>query len=116
MKRSVLAGLSALALLAAGQAYGQGAGVSVGPGGVSAGISLAPEQRTTIKQYVVKQKVAPVTVKERLAVGTKVPAEVELQSVPADWGPTVTKYRYVYSDNHVYLVEPSNRTVVQVID
>jgi len=39
-----------------------------------------------------------------------------LAAVPADWGPTVTKYRYVYSGDHVMLVDPGTRTVVQEID
>ena len=36
--------------------------------------------------------------------------------VPTGWGPTLTKYNYVYHDNHVVLVEPSSRKVVQIID
>ena len=39
-----------------------------------------------------------------------------LSPVPADWGPSVSKYQYIYSDNHVYFVEPSSRKVVTVID
>jgi hypothetical protein len=34
----------------------------------------------------------------------------------ADWGPSASKHQYVYSDNHVYFVEPSSRKVVTVID
>jgi Protein of unknown function (DUF1236) len=80
------------------------------------GVEIAPEQRTKIKQYVTTQKVAPVTVKERVSVGATLPADVRLSPVPADWGPSVTKYQYFYSDNNVYLVEPSSRKVVTVID
>jgi hypothetical protein len=79
-------------------------------------IEIAPEQRTRIKEYVVKEKVKPVTVKERVSVGATLPADVELVAVPETWGPSVSKYRYVYSDNHVVLVEPSSRRVVQIID
>ena len=82
----------------------------------SATVQIDPAQRTKIKEYVVKEKVAPVRVKERISVGAKLPADVELRSVPTDWGPAVSKYRYVYSDNHVYFVDPANRTVVQEID
>jgi hypothetical protein len=82
----------------------------------SATVTIAPEQRTTIKEYVVKEKVRPVTVRERISVGATLPAEVELQSVPSAWGPTFTKYRYVYSNDNVYLVEPDSRRVVTVID
>jgi hypothetical protein len=79
-------------------------------------IEIAPEQRTRIKEYVVKEKVRPVTVKERVSVGATIPADVELVAVPENWGPSVSRYRYVYSDNHVVLVEPSSRRIVQIID
>jgi hypothetical protein len=118
MKQVVLAGVAAIALFASGQAFAQGVGVGVGVGttGVGAGITFAPEQRTHIKDYIVKEKVAPVTVKEKITVGRKLPADVELRTVPSDWGPSVSKYRYVYSDNHVYFVEPSTREVVTVVE
>jgi hypothetical protein len=44
------------------------------------------------------------------------PADVTLHAVPSTWGPSVTKYRYVYTDDHVYLVEPSSRKVVTVVE
>jgi hypothetical protein len=105
MKRYLLAGATAMAVIFAGQALAQ-----------SVAVEIAPEQRTRIKEYVVKEKVRPVTVKERISVGATLPAEVELQAVPSAWGPTFSKYRYVYSDNHVYFVEPSSRKVVTVVD
>ena len=37
----------------------------------------------------------PVTTKEKIVVGDRMPADVELEAVPADWGPSLTKYRYV---------------------
>jgi hypothetical protein len=105
MKRVLLAGVTALAVTASGQLLAQ-----------SATVQIEPAQRTKIKEYVVKEKVRPVTVKERISVGARLPADVELRSVPADWGPTVTKYRYVYSNDRVYFVDPSSRTVIQEID
>jgi uncharacterized protein DUF1236 len=104
MKRVLVAGAVALSAVLAGQALAQ------------AIVEIEPAQRTRIKEYVVKEKVAPVRVKERVSVGVTLPADVELRSVPADWGPGVSKYRYVYSDNHIYFVEPSTRRVVQEID
>lgn len=83
---------------------------------VGVGVTVAPEERTRIKEYVVKEKVAPVTIKERVSVGAKLPADIELRTVPSTWGASYSKYRYVYSDSHVYLVEPSSREVVTVID
>jgi len=116
MKRTLVAAaaVAVLALGTSGPSFAQGVGVQVGP--VGAGISFAPEQRTRIKEYVVKERVAPITVRERIRVGARLPADVELRSVPADWGPSVSRYRYVYSDDHVYFVEPSTREVVQVIE
>ncbi len=105
MKHALIAGIAASALWFSGQAIAQ-----------SVSVEINPEQRTKIKQYVVQQKVKSVTVKDRIAIGATLPATVEMKSVPADWGPSVSKYRYVYSDNHVYFVEPSSRRVVHVID
>jgi len=82
----------------------------------SAVVEIAPQQRTQIKQYIVKEKVKPVTVRERISVGATLPTEVELHTVPSSWGPSVTKYRYIYSDDHVYLVEPSSRKVITVVE
>jgi hypothetical protein len=107
MKRTIFAGVTAIALFASSQAIAQA---------VSTTIELAPEQRTKIKEYVVKERVKPVTVKERISVGTTLPASVTLSAVPPTWGPSVSKYRYVYHDNNVYFVEPSSRRVVHVID
>jgi hypothetical protein len=114
MKRVLIAAAAVFALATASPGFAQGVGVQVGP--LSAGISFAPEQRTRIKEYVVRERVAPVKVRERITVGARLPADVELRAVPSDWGPSVTKYRYVYSDNRVYFVEPSSREIVHVID
>jgi len=116
MKRGLIitAAVAAIALGASSSSFAQGVGVQVGP--VGAGISFEPAQRTRIKEYVVKEQVAPVTVRERITVGAKLPADVELRTVPADWGPSVAKYRYIYSGNQIYFVEPSTREVVTVID
>ncbi len=82
----------------------------------SAAIQIEPEYRTKIKSYVTEHKIRPVETRERIVVGAKVPADVELTAVPSDWGPSVTKYRYVYSGNRVMLVDPGSRTVVHEID
>src|SRR5215203_5146304 len=69
-----------------------------------------------IESYVTEHKIRPVETRERIVVGAKVPTDVELEAVPSDWGPSVTKYRYVYSGNRVMLVDPGTRTVVHEID
>jgi len=105
MKRIFLASATALALLTGGQAIAQ-----------SVSIDLAPEHRTRIKEYVVKQKVSPYVARERVRVGATLPADVELREVPADWGPSVSKYRYIYSDDHVHFVDPASRRVIYDLD
>ena len=82
----------------------------------NAAVQIEPQYRTKIKSYVTEHKVRPITTKERIVVGSRVPADVELDAVPADWGPSLTKYRYVYSNDRVMLVDPGSRTVVQEID
>ena len=85
--------------------------------GVGTGaIQIEPQYRTKIKSYVTEKRMRPVTTQERIVVGAPVPASVELETVPADWGPSVTKYRYVYSNDRVMLVDPGTRTVIQEID
>ena len=107
MKKIVFALVTVGALSAAAPSFAQTVGV---------GVTFEPEQRTRIKEYVVKERVAPITMQERVTVGARLPADVELRTVPADWGPSVSKYRYIYSNNHVYFVEPSTREVVHVLD
>ena len=56
----------------------------------------------------------PIT--EPVAVGTKLPATVQLRPVPSDWGATITRYNYVYHNNQIILVDPSSREVVEIIN
>jgi hypothetical protein len=105
MNRTLLAGVTAASLMIAGAAIAQ-----------SVSVEISPEQRTRIKEYVVKEKVRPITLKERVIVGATVPADVNLVAVPQAWGPSVSRYHYVYSGDRVVLVEPSSRKVIQIIE
>jgi Protein of unknown function (DUF1236) len=112
MKRTIL---TAVALVAfAAPAFAQSVGVAAGP--ARGAISFEPQQRTHIHEYVTRERVSPYAARERLAVGARLPADVELRNVPSDWGPHVSKYRYVYSNDRVYFVEPSSREVVYELD
>ena len=79
-------------------------------------VVIAPEQRTVIRDYVVKEKVRPYKMQSRVTVGATLPADVELAPVPEAWGPTFRSYRYVYTGDDVVLVDPSSRRVVEIID
>ena len=93
MKRLLIAA-AAIAIAAGSQALAQ-----------SATITVSPEQRTTIKQYVVKERIKPVTLRQKVTVGGVLPSDVELAAVPETWGPSFRSYRYIYSDDRVMLVK-----------
>jgi hypothetical protein len=103
MKRQILAYTAIAMLFATGAAVAQT-------------VVIEPEQRTRIKEYVVKQKVPRVTVRERIRVGAPVPTDVELREVPEDWGPSVRRYRYYHTDSGVHFVDPDSRHVIYDID
>ena len=106
MKCKLFAAITALIVTVSGQAVAQ-----------SVEVEIDPESRARIKEYVVREKVAPVRVRERVDVGSILPEDVVLREAPADWGPWGSRYRYVYSaDGKVYLVELSTRRVVRSID
>jgi Protein of unknown function (DUF1236) len=105
--------LAAAASLGATMANAQ---TTVTTTGTAGAVQIEPQYRTKIKTYITEQKVRPVTTREKIVVGAKLPTDVELQTVPSDWGPSLTKYRYVYSGDRVMLVDPGTRTVVQEVD
>ena len=104
MRIALIAGVAALALSVSSESFAQ-----------AVAVEIAPEQRTLIKEYVVKQNVSPVTIQGEVTVGAALPADVALVEVPSAWGPALTRYRYVYWNNQVVLVEPSSRKVVQIV-
>jgi Protein of unknown function (DUF1236) len=112
--KKLLLGVAAAALLSTGAMAQSTVTTTTGVGRST--VVVEPEARTRIKTYVTERKLRPVTTKERIVVGGTVPADVELVAVPSDWGPSLTRYRYVYSNDRVMLVDPGNRTVVQEID
>jgi hypothetical protein len=105
MKRSLLAAVAVLSVCAGTQTFAQ-----------TAVIEFTPEQRTIIRQHVVKERVPSATIRGEVRVGAALPAEVELVAVPDTWGPSVRRYRYIHWDNKVVFVEPSSRKVVHIID
>ena len=106
--------IAAAASLLATAAIAQMTVTTTGTG--HAAIQIEPQYRTKIKTYVTEKKVRPITTQGRLVVGAKIPTSVELEAVPADWRPSVSKYRYVYSNDRLILVAPGTRTVVHEID
>ena len=108
--------LSAAALMISTGAFAQSTVVTTTGTGHAAAVQIEPQYRTRIKSYVTEHHLRPVTTKEKIIVGATVPSDVELEAVPADWGPSLTQYRYIYSGDRVMLVDPGTRTVVEESD
>lgn len=107
MKAIVIASAAA-ALLASGYASAQ-----------DATLTIEPAHRTIIHQYIVKEHVRPVAVKETIAVGATLPEDVTLEPVPTAWSteiPEVRDYQYFDWNGKVVFVEPKSRRVVQIVD
>jgi hypothetical protein len=80
---------------------------------------VRPEERTVIKDYVVKQKIRPEAVKEEITIGGPVPTDVELQAVPEEIYmkvPEARRYQYFDWNGRVVFVDPDSRKVVQIVD
>lgn len=114
MKKLML--ISTAALLVATSAMAQTTVTTTTGAGHGPSVQIEPEYRTKIRTYVTERKIRPVETREKIVVGSAVPREVELATVPSDWGPSLTKYRYVYSGDRVMLVDPQTRMVVQEVD
>jgi hypothetical protein len=103
MKRETISLVTALLLFSASGASAQSA---------YAVVDLAPHQRAHIKDYVLKERVRPTIVDERISMGMTVPPNVELHPVPADWAPSLQRLLYFVSDDRVHFVDPGSRRVV----
>jgi len=74
-------------------------------------VVLAPEQETTIREYVKKEPLASVKLPGvELNVGSKLSEKVELHEVPN------VKYRYTVIDNRTVVVDPETHTIIKVLD
>ncbi len=108
MKRHVLAGFVMAGLMGGGSAWAQ-----------DETLTIQPEQRTIIHDYVVKERVRPVQMHEDVAIGTAIPQDVELQPVPQDIYekvPDARRYEYFDWNGRVVFVDPDSRKVVQIVD
>lgn len=81
---------------------------------------LSPDQRTTVYKRVIRRErvVTPRGEIVEYRVGTRVPREVELQTFDDDVYvevPELRRYRYVYVNNQLVLVDPETSEVVEVI-
>jgi len=82
-------------------------------------MTITPAHRTVIKNFVIREHIRPVQIKESVVVGATLPADVVLQPVPESLYtevPEVQPYEYVDWDGKVVLVEPQTRKVVEIVE
>ncbi len=129
MKNRFAVSLIAASLLASGAAYAQSttatgaangaaAGGSVaGPvgaavgGTVGAAVGAGLEIPNAVITSIQGERVPSVTVRERVVVGERLPATVELRPVP-----NYTQYRYAVVNDRRVIVEPKTRKIIRIID
>jgi len=71
--------------------------------------TLSPEERTTVREYVVKQNYPSMRVEQfDVAVGAVVPPNVTFYEVPN------VKYRYTIVNDRRVVVDPVTRRIIEV--
>ena len=107
-----------------GAAQGNAVGGPVGGvegsvvGGVAGGINglLGIDELPGFRDYVMREGRSSFTYAEPLQTGMILPLEgIAYYSVPPDYGVS-SRYRYTIVNQHVILVDPMTRRVVQIID
>ena len=123
MKKIIIATVASLGLISAAAASGtsttttttSSGGTTVTTGGTTGTVTIQPEVRTKVRQYITTSKPKSVAVPSGFTVrrGVALPETIEVQSLPSDVG--VTEYRYVVVGDQTVLVN-SNREIVEIIE
>jgi hypothetical protein len=87
------------------------AGAPEGAGGAV----LSAGESAKVHEYVMKENRPSVKVTQKVAVGTTLPASVELYPLPADLG-LKSDYRYGVVNEHTVLVEAKTHRITQIIN
>jgi hypothetical protein len=88
-----------------------------GVGGAVVGAIVGDAAEPKFKSYVVEQRVPSYTYAEPVAVGTVLPQQgVVYHTLPSDYGPSASNYRYTVVNDRTVIVEPQTRRVVQIIE
>jgi hypothetical protein len=82
-------------------------------------IALPPEKQAVIREHAARTTNLPnAELPEAVRIGMVIPNEVELLSLPQDAAtatPAVTSYSYIIAGDVIAVVDPANRTVIQLI-
>ena len=77
-------------------------------------MTLAPEVRTRVHQYVVAHRQPSVRIQDKIAVGVVLPPDAQFYAF--DGVDEVGPYRYAYVNDAPVLVDPGSRRVIEVIE
>lgn len=81
-------------------------------------VQLSPSQRVIIQRHVLREPRVMPRSRVELRVGAPVPPAVELHPLPDEVYvevPAMRRYRYVYVENEVVLVDPETNEIVEII-
>jgi hypothetical protein len=122
MKHLVIAAVASVGLISAAAAQSSttvttttgGSAVTTGTATTTGTVTIQPEVRTKVREYVTTSKPKSVAVPSGFTVstGAVLPEAVEVQSFPATVG--VTNYRYAVVGDQTVLVDNSRR-IIEVI-
>lgn len=87
-----------------------------GVGGAVVGAIVGDAAQPKFRTYVVEQRVPSYTYADPVAVGTVLPEQgVVYHTLPPDYGPSASNYRYTVVNDRTVIVEPQSRRIVQII-
>ena len=78
-------------------------------------LQLTPVQRQKVYRTIVRERVSPARPTVEYRVGTRVPENVQLYSVPQEVAvevPAIRSYKYVVVNDRVVLIDPATSEVV----
>jgi len=82
-------------------------------------LQLTPVQRRTVYRTIVRERVAPAQPTVEYRVGTRIPENVRLYTVPQEVAvevPAIRPYKYMVVNDRVVLIDPATSEVVAELD
>lgn len=82
-------------------------------------VQLTEQQRTTIRETIIRERPERVNVRFDVRIGARVPRSVTLRPLPVvliNMFPSYRDYRYIYVEDRIVIVQPATYEVVEVIE
>ena len=117
MKHLVIAAVASVGLISAAAATSTTVTTTTSGGATATtgAVTIQPEVRTKVREYVTTSKPKSVMAPSgfSVSVGATLPEAVEIQTFPATVG--VTQYRYAVVGDQTVLVDPGTRRIVEIV-